>query len=133
MSCIRALAVGVNTARFAPSIMTPTVRMGSRAREAGYQSIPCIAYFRAMAVGASPRRTDGLACPRSRVLVHPPWLNYRTRYGGSEPPPYGWALVHPLHGLLPSVGGGSEPPPYEEPLFYLQRKFETDSGTDTSR
>ena len=27
-------------------------------------------------------------------------------------PLYGWALIHPLHGILPGVGGGSKPPPY---------------------
>ena len=57
MSYIRVLAVGVNTARFAPSIMTPTVRMGF-----------------------SPSDL----------------LNYQAPCGGSKPPPYGGASVHPL-------------------------------------
>jgi len=35
-------------------------------------------------------------------------LNYQAPCGGSKPPPYGWALVHPLHVIHSSFGGGSE-------------------------
>ena len=70
--------VGVNTARFAPSIMTPTVRMGL--------GPSTCKIFRMGAVGVNPHRTDG------------PWsirLQDIRSGGGSEPPPYGWASVHP--------------------------------------
>ena len=67
---IRLVAVGVNTARFAPSIMTPTVRMGF-----------------------SPSAL----------------LDYQAGGGGSKPPPYGFALVHPLCWIISLVAVGVNP------------------------
>jgi len=42
-------------------------------------------------------RTDGLACPRSRVLVYPLHVILPSVGGGSEPPPYRWASIHIFH------------------------------------
>ena len=72
------ISVGVNPHRteqlwtsFAPSIMTPIVRMGFSPS----------AVFRIIAVGVNPHRTEQLLLASLPV---------------SSPPPYGWALVHPF-------------------------------------
>ena len=67
--------VGVNTARFAPSIMTPTVRMGLS---------PSAAYIRALAVGVNQIVRMGLGLSAQ--------LAYLSKGGRKKTLPYGWDL-----------------------------------------
>ena len=67
--------VGVNTARFAPSIMTPTVRMGLS---------PSAAYIRALAVGVNQIVRMGLGLSAQ--------LAYLSKGGRKKTLPYGWGL-----------------------------------------
>jgi len=94
---------GASTARFAPSIMTPTVRMGfspstqlaylsnggrkNPHRTDGLQSIRCMPYTRALAVGASPARfAPSIMTPTVRMGLGPSaQLAYLSNRGRKNP------------------------------------------------
>ena len=69
------------------------------------QSIRCMPYTRALAVGASTARfAPSIMTPTVRP-VHGPsaMLNYRAHRGGSKPPPYGWARGLPSKAFVQPI------------------------------
>ncbi|HZK16642.1 MAG TPA: hypothetical protein VFC66_00220 [Anaerolineaceae bacterium] len=115
------MSEGVTTARFAPSIMTPSVRLGLG--PAALIINPAVGSRETShyAEGVTTARfASSIMTPSIRLGLGPAAMTANGFLGGgSKPPPYDWALVQPLCWLIGDVGGGSKPPPYDWVLIQL--------------